>query len=370
MDNKPKVAIIGTNGLPARYGGFETLTQYLVENLGDEFDITVYCSKTPKKNRLRGYKSAKLKYFPLKANGWQSMIYDFITIIHAFIHSENLIILGFSGAFAFPLNFFFNRNIIFNIGGIEWLKVRGAKWSSSMEIMLKKWMEKLCVKNSDTVIIDNDSFKSYLKQKYNIEPVLAEYGGDHAIKSAITDVLKMDYPFVMNPYDLTVSRAQEDMNIHLVIEAYKKIPQRNIVIVSNWHISDYGKRLYSENKDKYANILLLPAIYELNVINAIRSNCKVYLHTHSLCGTAPSLVEAMCLDLPVIAYDVPANRATTEGKALYFSDIESLVTLMINIDDEVLKSNRINMTEIYKRRYTWKRISNIYRNCILKLSSN
>ena len=61
MVSKKKVAIIGTNGLPDRYGGFETLTHYLVEYLGKDFDITVYCSKTPKEKRLKEYNSAKLK---------------------------------------------------------------------------------------------------------------------------------------------------------------------------------------------------------------------------------------------------------------------------------------------------------------------
>ena len=64
------VAIIGTNGLPAKYGGFETLTNYLVENFDkSNYKIIVYCSKTPKKDRLDSYNGAKLVYLPFKANG-------------------------------------------------------------------------------------------------------------------------------------------------------------------------------------------------------------------------------------------------------------------------------------------------------------
>ena len=104
-----KVAIIGTNGLPAKYGGFETLANFLVENLNKEHnELIVYCSKTSKEERLLKYNGAKLIYFPLKANGWQSMIYDFVTIVHAFFTASDLIILGFSGAFAFPLNISLN----------------------------------------------------------------------------------------------------------------------------------------------------------------------------------------------------------------------------------------------------------------------
>ena len=101
-----KVAIIGTNGIPAKYGGFETLTEYLAKNLQYEFEITVYCSKTPREKRYNKYQNTNLFYISLKANGWQSLFYDAISIIHALFTKDILVILGFSGVMAFPLNFF------------------------------------------------------------------------------------------------------------------------------------------------------------------------------------------------------------------------------------------------------------------------
>lgn len=364
MVKKKKIAIIGTNGLPAKYGGFETLAYYLVEFLANDYDITVYCSKTPKEKRLKEFNSAKLRYFPFRANGWQSVLFDFVTIIDAYFRSENLIILGFSGAFAFPFNKIFKKNIIFNIGGIEWKKVRGSKWSSKLEIEFKKWMEKLSVNNSNSVIIDNVSFEEYLYEEYGIQAILAEYGGDHAVTSPLTMEIKIKYPFLNNSYDLSVSRAQVDMNIHILIEAYKSVPNRNLVVISNWHISEYGKKLLAENKDKYPNIILLPAIYELSVLNAIRCHCELYIHSHSLCGTAPSLVEAMYLNLPVIAYDVPANLATTENMAIYFKDTSTLISILNHLDKDKLDDIRDSMFEISHRRYNWKRISEVYKSCI------
>lgn len=355
------VAIIGTNGLPAKYGGFETLTNYLVENFDKSVhEIIVYCSKTPKKERLKFYNGAKLVYFPFKANGWQSMIYDFLTIIHAFFNASDLIILGFSGAFAFPLNKIFKKNIIFNIGGVEWEKVRGSNFTSKFEIGLKKYMEKLCVKNSNTVIIDNLHFKDYIVKKYRKTPLLAEYGGDHAVYREISNEMINKYSFLHSEYALSVSRAQEDMNIHLLIEAYKKVPEKRIVIISNWHISKYGQKLFDENIDKYDNIILLKAIYDSKELDIIRSHTSLYIHTHSLCGTAPSLVEAMSLNIPVISFDVPTNRFTTENKTLFFKDALSLIQILKNLDLEVLLKIKNQMFEISKRRYVWTRISKIY----------
>lgn len=357
------VAIIGTNGLPAKYGGFETLTNFLVENFErDSINVIVYCSNTPKNKRLSSYKGAKLIYFPFKANGWQSILYDFTTILHAFFNASDLIILGFSGAFAFPLNKLFKKNIIFNIGGIEWKKVRGSKFISKFEIEFKKLMERLCVNNSNTVIIDNLYFKNYIFDTYGKIPVLAEYGGDHAKRIDVNPELLNKHFFLKSEYALSVSRAQEDMNIHLLIEAFIKVPEKRIVIISNWHISKYGQKLYEKNVGKYDNIILLKAIYDSKELDTIRTHASLYIHTHSLCGTAPSLVEAMSLEIPVISFDVPTNRFTTENKTLFFKDVTSLIQILKDLSNEKLLEIKNQMFEISKRRYVWKRISKIYQN--------
>lgn len=361
---KKKVALIGTNGIPARYGGFETLTEYLAKYLNEEFELTVYCAKTSKEKRLKKYLNTKLVYIPFKANGWQSMIYDAISIVHALFTSDVLVILGFSGVFAFPFKVFFKKKIVFNIGGIEWQKVRGKKTFAVIEVISKKWFERICIHFSDVIIVDNQVLWDYVKAKYSIDSVLAEYGGDHAVFQPINKTLIEKYPFLDDKYDVTVSRAQEDMNIHILINAYKAIPERNLVIVSNWEISDYGIQLKTNNKNKYPNIFLQDAVYNLEELNAIRSNGTIYFHTHSLCGTAPSLTEAMSLGLPILCYDVPTNRATTEEKSFYFNDERSLIEIISNLKTNTINQLGIDMKEIAERRYNWKRIVKLYKKCI------
>jgi glycosyltransferase involved in cell wall biosynthesis len=360
---KRKIAIIGTNGLPARYGGFETLVEYLVKGLNKEYELYCYCSKTPKKKKLRKYLNTNLIYLPFKANGWQSMLYDTCSIVYSSCKHDVLIILGFSGSVAFPLKFIFKKTIIFNIGGIEWKKVRGLRFTSKLEIFLKKIFEYICVKSSDTVVVDNQILYDYVFDRYKMTPALVEYGGDHAVYEPLSWIID-SWPFLKSDYDVTVSRAQEDMNIHIVIEAYKSVPQRNLVIISNWEMSEYGKNLKAKNKDKYSNIFLLDAIYDLKILNAIRGNCRLYLHTHSLCGTAPSLVEAMSLGLPVICFDVSTNRASTEEKSYYFNDSQSLIAILENLDASKTSVLRKSMFEIAYRRYTWNRIISLYKRTI------
>jgi len=368
--SKKKVSIIGTNGIPARYGGFETLAEYLSKFINNDYDLYCYCSKTPREKQLIKYNNTQLIYLPFKANGWQSIIYDGISIIDSLLKHDVLVSLGYSGAFAFPLKYVFRKKLILNIGGIEWQKVRGAKASAKLEILFKKWLEKISVKISDVIIVDNQVIYDYVKSEYQIEPVLAEYGGDHAVFENVNTELINKYKFLKNPYDLTVSRAQEDMNIHILIDAYKTVSNRTLVVVSNWEISEYGKTLKSQNLNKYNNIILLDAIYDLRILNTIRSNCSIYFHMHSLCGTAPSLVEAMSLKLPILCYDVPTNRATTEEKSYYFQNAESIRSILSNLDRNKIRKLGDDMFEIASRRYTWQRIVNLYKICIDNYGKN
>jgi len=363
MFKRIKISIIGTNGLPARYGGFETLADYLSKYLSHDYDVIVYCSGSMKEKR-KYYNNSRLVHFPFKANGWQSLIYDAISIIHSYFTCDVLIVLGFSGVMAFPLNFIFKKRIVFNIGGIEWKKVRGAKSFSRIEILSKKIFEHICVAFSSVVVADNKAIFNYVKERYKKRVVLAEYGGDHAKYEPIDVTLIEKYPFLDKQFDLTISRAQEDMNIHIVLQAYERLMNRTIVVISNWEISDYGKGLKARYEHKYVNIILLNSIYNLKELNAIRGNAGLYIHTHSLCGTAPSLVEAMSLKLPIVCFDVPTNRSATEEKSYYFTDYLSLRNIIANLDEGKCKALQDSMFEIAARRYTWKRIVGLYKNCL------
>ena len=362
-----KVALIGTNGVPAHYGGIETLAEYLTRDLSEDYELYCYCSKTPKEKQLQTYHNTKLIYIPLKANGWQSIFYDGWTILRSLCKHDVLVVLGCSCPPALLFKVFTKKHIVLNaIGGKETEKVRGLKLFGRVEVAIKKWMEGIQARYADYVIIDNAANVDIFEKKHHVKALLAEYGGDHAVAELITDEAVKKYPFLKGPYDVTVSRAQEDMNIHMVIDAYKQVPERTVVIVSNWQKSEYGQKLYAENADKYENIILLNAIYDQKELNTIRSNAALYLHTHSMCGTAPSLVEAMYLNLPVVCFKVPTNLETTEHKSIYFETVPELVEILRGMDESTLTRLRNDLNEIAVRRYNWKRISAIYKECIDK----
>jgi Domain of unknown function (DUF1972) len=121
--NKPTLGIIGTVGVPAKYGGFETLAEHLALNLSSEYQTTVYCSATnyAKHERVKTWKGIRLLYLPLSANGVQSIIYDIISMIHALFFMDVILVLGVSGCIFLPVIKLLapRKQVVVNVDGLE-----------------------------------------------------------------------------------------------------------------------------------------------------------------------------------------------------------------------------------------------------------
>ena len=152
---------------------------------------------------------------------------------------------------------------------------------------------------------------------------MIEYGSDQAVPVEPNPELKRKYPFLGDNYAFSVARIQPDNNIDIILDAFSKNKEIPLVFMGNWSNSVYGLSLKQKYKNK-ENIILVEAIYDQNILNVFRSNCYVYIHGHSAGGTNPSLVEAMNLSLPIIAYDCNFNRYTTENNCIYFSSSKDL----------------------------------------------
>lgn len=353
-----KLAIIGTVGLPAKYGGFETLAQQLVLHLGGQFEMTVYCSgKTyHKENRPHHWQGARLRYLPLKANGVQSIVYDFLSMLHAIIFCDVLLILGVSGCLFLPLiKMFSKKRVIVNVDGLEW---RRPKWSGWVRKFLQ-WSEWMATRYADEIVCDNAAIQKYVLDRYGRYSRLITYGADHVSPVSLTQEQGERYAFLHSPYAFKVCRIEPENMLDTVLEAFAQTPTLPLVLVGNWDHSTYGTQL----RDKYStyhHLHLLDPIYEPENLNLLRSNCTLYVHGHSAGGTNPSLVEAMYLGLPILAYDVIYNRITTEHCAAFFSDAAQLRAIVEEISPDRLAAIGQNMQQIAYRAYNWKLISELY----------
>ena len=354
------VSIIGTVGIPAKYGGFETLTEYLTKHLGNDFEIIVYCSQKNYDVKIETYNNAKLQYINLKANGIQSIAYDIVSILKAIKDSDVLLILGVSGCLILPFVKLISKNkIIINIDGLEWKR---DKWGWVAKKFLK-FSEKLAVKFADEIVTDNKIITDYVKSEYGVKSHLIAYGADHVSIENLDDNLKNKYPFLLYNYCFKVCRIEPENNIHLILKAFSNLPNKKLVLIGNWNNSSYGKKLNHEYS-VFKNIFLINPIYNQKILNQIRGNCSIYIHGHSAGGTNPSLVEAMSLSLPIIAYDVKYNKETTHYKACYFSNESELIELLNNSNNEKLTKIANNMKIIAEKEYTWKVISEKYRDLL------
>ncbi|MGB0522996.1 MAG: DUF1972 domain-containing protein [Flammeovirgaceae bacterium] len=357
-----KVAIIGTAGVPGRYGGFETLAHQLVLQLNQQFQLAVYCSSKfySKAERQKYWNGARLHYLPLNANGAQSILYDFLSIIHALFYADTLLVLGVSGGLLIPfVKLFTNKKIIINIDGQEW---RRAKWNKYVKAFLK-FSEIVAVRYADADITDNAALKRYTAINYKTLSHLIEYGADHTQTEKLTEADYLKYPFLRNPYAFKVCRIEPENNVHMILQAFATLPQKTFVMVGNWQNSHYGQQLKKQFRD-YPNIHLLDPIYHQKSLDKLRSNCFLYIHGHSAGGTNPSLVEAMYLGRPIITFDVSYNQVTTEYKAFYFKTAHDLIHQLKHLKIPDYKANAERMKAIANKRYTWKMIAAKYAQLI------
>ncbi len=351
---KKRVAIIGTAGIPANYGGFETLAEYLVENLSNDIDFIVYCSSTNYPDKHKFYKGARLFYLPISANGKWSILYDSLSIIHSLFYVDTLLVLGVGGAFILPLvRFFTSKKVITNIDGLEWKRNKWGKLAKSYLFI----QEYIAVKNSHVIIADNKGIQDYVSGKYNISSSLIAYGGSHAFLSDLRNETIQRFKIEV-PYAFTVCRIEPENNVHLILEAFSRT-SKFIIFVGNWDSSEYGRKLKAKY-NKFTNIKIIDPIYDQTLLNEIRGNCALYVHGHSAGGTNPSLVEAMWLGLPIFAWDVNYNRYTTSNKAHFFASSEHLIDLLSNQSEDQMQAMRCILKDIAQTEYNWVKIAQSY----------
>lgn len=349
-----RVAIIGTVGVPASYGGFETLVENLIsKNASNNVEYLVYCSGKSYKERLVSYKGAHLDYISLKANGFQSTLYDIYSMIKTTNKYDVALVLGVSGCIFLPFfRFWFKKKLIVNIDGLEHQR---EKWGKFARWFLRK-SEAMAVRYADVIISDNKGIQDYVTETYHKDSVLIAYGGDHVertVSEERTEEILKQYGVEKGNYAISVCRIEPENNCHVILDAFSKTDKK-LIYIGNWERSEYGKAL----KEKYSgcsNINIHGPEYDLDTLYALRSNAEMYIHGHSAGGTNPSLVEAMFFGKPILAYDVVYNRATTDEQAYYFKDANELEGLLSKQD-----LNGEAMNRIAQEKYTWRKIASQY----------
>ena len=360
------LSIVGTVGLPAAYGGFETLADQLTQRFSAQHSIQVFCTgkrHPDKRTRPQTSSGAVLNYVEWDANGWQSIPYDFVSLWRAAGQSKTILVLGVSGCLLLPfIRLLWPRTrIVTNVDGLEWKR---QKWGLFARAVLRI-SERSAVTFSHAIVADNQSILEHIASNYRRMSHLIAYGGDQAGEpdQATTPAKERTRPndtrFADGKYFFSVCRIEPENHIAEILAAFAQIPEKNLVLVGNWNVSAYAKQLH-ERYCEVPNIELKYPLYDQFRLRALRTHSEAYVHGHSAGGTNPSLVEAMHAGVPVMAYDIDYNRHTTCNQAIYWQNTTELTERIRLTTDAALTEIAFRMAEIARMHYTWAIVAKQY----------
>lgn len=363
---KLKIGIIGTRGIPAKYGGFETFVQevspLLVKN---GFDITVYCDKSIQENPEKEFNGVKLRYQHTTKTA-HSLLFYLDGILMALKENDIILVTGTGGAFFYFLNLFFRKKIITNTDGVE---SRRAKWSAIKKVLIKL-SETLAIKYSNFLIADSKGIEKYIIEHYpklnRNNLAVIEYG------AYIETKINQDYidklGITNNEYYLVVSRLEPENNVHIILDGYQKSKtHKPFIIVGNVIENTYVKNLL---KFKSSKIRFIGGVYNQEELTSLRKASFAYIHGHSVGGTNPSLLEALGSSNICICHDNIFNREVTDNKQLYFKNAIELKNRIEDLEafseESLLKLKKDAKLRI-ENYYTWQNIADKYSKLFAKI---
>lgn len=346
-----KVAIIGAHGLYANYGGWDQLLKNLAERKSKGgFEYIIYnSSQSPRK--INPPPEVEVKRIEIKSSGFQGLFFDFFSILSCYFKVDSILFLGVQGMPLIVLLSIFKKvNIVSNMGGIEWERPKFS-WAAKQYLKFCFWLGLIY---SKWVILDNEHYKIFVSEKYTNRSVVIPYGGLIDASLSKNTNLVEKYPFLQGDYFLSISRALEDNQIDELCSSFVK-STKNLVLICNFSSSKYGMNVQQKYAN-YKNIFLINGLYQKDELDLIRRECVAYIHTHTLCGTAPSLVEMIISRRPVISFDIPQNRYTLNEQGLFFQDFDQLNKIIESTDDFSHFITDISLT----RKYDWDLIVKKY----------
>lgn len=355
---KSNIAFIGAVGVPNVYGGFEIFLEACGPGFAELFNkVFITCDKSRYSDRMPMWRGVHRVFIPIKANGAQSIIHDFLAFFAVFWRVETIVVLGVSAGIFFPLFRLLcsltGKKLIVNVDGIE---SRRKKFSLSKQRFLY-WSDRLTQRFAHRVVIDNEALRPFLDPSVQGSAQLIAYPGDHVERG-----VRKSCDFLSGPKNLTICRIEPENQCHVLLEAFTRAGHGTYVFVGNWNASDYGRQL----RKQYCNVSGLETrdpLYDKTELADLRENCDYYLHGHSVGGTNPSLVEMLFYDCEIIAFDCAFNRCTAGDAIKYFSDTDELASQLRCANQAVNGLERSNL----RRKYTRDSICKDYASLITQL---
>jgi glycosyltransferase involved in cell wall biosynthesis len=362
-----KLAIAGTRGIPARYGGFETFAEQLgVRLAGRGHDVTVYCRGDgwPSVCTYRGCRQVKLP--TIRSKQLDTAIHTLLSGLDSLFRGFDAVLLcnGVNTIFL-PLFQFWGCPVAVNVDGIERQR---AKWG--LFGRLSYWTgEYLASFFADSVVADAEVIRRYYVDRYHIKPECIAYGATVNRRPPGQTLSK--FGLSKGEYILYVSRFEPENNALRVVEAYKKVDTRwPLVMVGD---APYASEYIKAVKEAADRRVVFTGFQFGDAYEELQSNAGIYVQATEVGGTHPALVEALGYGNCVVANGTPENIEVVRDAGVIYTknSVDELAdSLQMLLNDaplcELYRARALKIAETY---YNWEKIADSYEGLFRRLIS-
>ncbi|MFD0938545.1 DUF1972 domain-containing protein, partial [Methylobacterium trifolii] len=319
----PSILILGTRGIPAAHGGFETFAEKLALFLvARGWRVGVYCQREVETVRervsVRTWQGIDLIDVEVALKGpAATLAFDAFCTRDAADRDGVCLVLGYNGAAFLPYLRFAGSKILTNMDGIEWKR---PKWSRSVRAFfwLSEW---IAAWSSHRLVADHPAIADHLATRRPRSAIATiPYGGDpiRSVSEAPIRALGLE----PDRFLVSIARIEPDNNILTFVEAFSRKARgmRLVVLGTLDEAIPYHRAVRAAAGPE---VLFPGAIYDADAVQALRHHARAYLHGHTVGGTNPSLVESLWAGSAVIAHDNPFNRGTAGEGQFYFGDADA-----------------------------------------------
>ena len=361
-EGRKALRILGTRGVPAAHGGFETFAEQLALHLVQRgWRVTVYCQEEGHGSAVQDeWQGVQRVRFPVSQPGPRgTIVFDWKATRHAAAAGELCLTLGYNTAvFCALLRLRGVPNLI-NMDGIEW---RRDKWGA----VAKAWFwlnERAGCRLGNRLVADHPEIARHLARNVSGSKISTiAYGADSL--AGLSDAPVRALGLEPGRYLTLIARPEPENSVLDVVQAFsrRRRGQTLAVLGAYSESNPYHRAVRAAAKDASDEVRFLGAIYDKPVLHALRAHCSAYVHGHRVGGTNPSLVEALGAGNPVLAHDNRFNRWVAGDAARYFDGADACAAALdaLLADEPGLQALRVAAKRRFEQAFTWPLILQQY----------
>lgn len=354
-----RIAILGTRGIPASYGGFETFAEHLSTRLvARGHDVTVYGRAHYVSPRQLEFHGVKLKVLPtIRHKYLDTVVHTLLSSVHAMFGKFDAVLICNAANSPFvPILRLTGTPVAINVDGLEHQRKKW-NWIGRRYYLLA---EKLSTILPNVTITDAQVIHDYYRNRYNASSRMIAYGSEIERRPDRAAVRK--WRAEPNRYVLYVSRLEPENNAHLVIEAFKKVRTAyRLLIVGD---APYAREYIDGLKERARGdkrIVFTGFVFGQDY-RALQQNAYCYVHATEVGGTHPALLEAMGYGNCVLTLATPENLEVVGSAGISYQDEADLVDKLQRVlrDGSTVQSYRHRAQDRVQRKYHWEGVVNQY----------